>query len=115
MVVNIQLHWYAFTFREVSAFLDEFAEISKDEQVSKLHEMLAPHMLRRLKADVLKDIPMKTELILRVELAAMQKYVWLFIKVSPQIRLYTCFVIESFRKKIKPIVFDFKNKICLIK
>ena len=57
----------------MSAFLDEFAEISKDEQVSKLHEMLAPHMLRRLKADVLKDLPSKTELILRVELSSMQK------------------------------------------
>ena len=64
---------HASSSREVSAFLDEFAEISKDEQVSKLHEMLAPHMLRRLKADVLKDLPSKTELILRVELSSMQK------------------------------------------
>ena len=73
----VLLQPWSFTFREVNEFLDEFAEISKDEQVSKLHELLAPHMLRRLKADVLKDIPSKTELILRVELSDMQKYVWL--------------------------------------
>ena len=59
----------------METFLDNFSEISRDEQVSKLHEMLAPHMLRRLKMDVLKDIPAKSEFIIRVELAPMQKYV----------------------------------------
>jgi len=56
-------------------FLAEFSEISKDEQVLKLHDMLAPHMLRRMKADVLKDIPSKSEFIVRIELSAMQKLV----------------------------------------
>jgi len=56
-------------------FLAEFSEISKDEQVLKLHDMLAPHMLRRMKADVLKDIPSKSEFIVRVELSTMQKSV----------------------------------------
>lgn len=31
-------------------------------------------MLRRLKADVFKNMPAKTELIVRVELSPMQKY-----------------------------------------
>lgn len=31
-------------------------------------------MLRRLKADVFKNMPSKTELIVRVELSPMQKY-----------------------------------------
>jgi len=57
-------------------FLAEFSEISKDEQVLKLHDMLAPHMLRRMKADVLKDIPSKSEFIVRIELSAMQKLVY---------------------------------------
>ena len=39
----------------------------------KLHELLAPHLLRRLKQDVLKNIPSKRELIVRVELSPMQK------------------------------------------
>ena len=40
----------------MNGFLDEFAEIAKEDQVKKLHEMLGPHMLRRLKADVLTVI-----------------------------------------------------------
>jgi len=56
-------------------FLSEFSEISKDEQVLKLHDMLAPHMLRRMKADVLKDIPSKSEFLVRIELSSMQKSV----------------------------------------
>jgi len=62
--------------RNMEVFLSEFSEISKDEQVLKLHDMLAPHMLRRLKADVLKDIPSKSEFIVRIELSAMQKFVF---------------------------------------
>lgn len=54
-------------------FLKEFDEISKDEQISKLHEMLSPYLLRRMKQDVLKDIPAKAEFIVRVELSEMQK------------------------------------------
>ena len=54
-------------------FLSEFSDINKDEQVKKLHDMLAPHMLRRLKLDVLTDLPTKSELLVRVELAPMQK------------------------------------------
>jgi len=61
--------------RHMEEFLAEFSEISKDEQVLKLHDMLAPHMLRRMKADVCKDIPSKSEFIVRIELSAMQKLV----------------------------------------
>ena len=59
---------------QMEQFLNEFSEISKDEQVMKLHDMLAPHMLRRMKADVLKDIPSKSEFIVRIELSPMQKW-----------------------------------------
>nr|QVX32604.1 CHD3/4/5B [Platynereis dumerilii] len=60
-------------FDDLDNFLDLFSEISKEDQVQKLHEMLAPHMLRRMKIDVLKEIPPKSEFIVRVELSAMQK------------------------------------------
>lgn len=43
-------------FNDLTVFQNEFADISKEEQVKRLHEMLGPHMLRRLKADVLKVI-----------------------------------------------------------
>lgn len=58
----------------LDGFLEEFADISKEDQIKKLHDLLGPHMLRRLKADVFKNMPAKTELIVRVELSPMQKY-----------------------------------------
>lgn len=61
-------------FSNLEGFLEEFAEIAKEDQIKKLHDMLGPHMLRRLKADVFKHMPSKTELIVRVELSPMQKY-----------------------------------------
>uniref|UniRef100_A0A8B9R2C2 Chromodomain helicase DNA binding protein 3 n=1 Tax=Anas platyrhynchos TaxID=8839 RepID=A0A8B9R2C2_ANAPL len=51
-------------FNNLEGFLEEFADISKEDQIKKLHDLLGPHMLRRLKAD----------LIVRVELSPMQKY-----------------------------------------
>uniref|UniRef100_A0A0R3WQ10 Helicase ATP-binding domain-containing protein n=1 Tax=Hydatigena taeniaeformis TaxID=6205 RepID=A0A0R3WQ10_HYDTA len=60
-------------FYDMQGFLDEFADISKEDQVKKLHEMLGKHLLRRLKADVLKNMPSKGEFIVRVELSPMQK------------------------------------------
>uniref|UniRef100_A0A8C7HPT0 Chromodomain helicase DNA binding protein 4 n=1 Tax=Oncorhynchus kisutch TaxID=8019 RepID=A0A8C7HPT0_ONCKI len=59
-------------FNNLEGFLEEFADIAKEDQIKKLHDMLGPHMLRRLKADVFKHMPTKTELILRVELSPMQ-------------------------------------------
>jgi chromodomain-helicase-DNA-binding protein 4 len=66
-------------FNDLSAFQSEFADISKEDQVKKLHEMLGPHMLRRLKSDVLKNMPTKSEFIVRVELSPMQKKYYKFI------------------------------------
>ena len=42
-------------------------------QVSTLHEQLKPHLLRRMKRDVLKQLPPKREQIVRVELSPLQK------------------------------------------
>ncbi|XP_061711978.1 chromodomain-helicase-DNA-binding protein Mi-2 homolog isoform X2 [Cydia pomonella] len=66
-------------FNELAAFQNEFADVSKEEQVKRLHEMLGPHMLRRLKADVLKNMPTKSEFIVRVELSPMQKKYYKYI------------------------------------
>ncbi|KAL0268514.1 UNVERIFIED_CONTAM: hypothetical protein PYX00_010429 [Menopon gallinae] len=69
-------------FSDLAAFQNEFADISKEEQVTKLHDLLGPHMLRRLKADVLKNMPAKSEFIVRVELSPMQKkyYKWILTR-----------------------------------
>uniref|UniRef100_A0A8C1QU42 Chromodomain helicase DNA binding protein 4 n=1 Tax=Cyprinus carpio TaxID=7962 RepID=A0A8C1QU42_CYPCA len=66
-------------FHNLEGFLEEFADIAKEDQIKKLHDMLGPHMLRRLKADVFKHMPSKTELIVRVELSPMQKKYYKYI------------------------------------
>ncbi|XP_058876849.1 chromodomain-helicase-DNA-binding protein 3 isoform X1 [Acipenser ruthenus] len=66
-------------FNNLDGFLEEFADISKEDRIKKLHDLLGPHMLRRLKADVFKNMPTKTELIVRVELSPMQKKYYKFI------------------------------------
>lgn len=66
-------------FNNLEGFLEEFADIAKEDQIKKLHDMLGPHMLRRLKADVFKHMPSKTELIVRVELSSMQKKYYKYI------------------------------------
>ncbi|XP_023225799.1 chromodomain-helicase-DNA-binding protein Mi-2 homolog [Centruroides sculpturatus] len=66
-------------FNDLQGFLNEFADLTKEEQVKKLHDLLGPHLLRRLKADVLKNIPAKSEFIVRVDLTPLQKKYYKFI------------------------------------
>ena len=63
-------------FNDLEGFQSNFTDIAKEEQVSKLHQMLGPHMLRRLKADVLKSMPSKSEFIVRTNLAPAQKKIY---------------------------------------
>ncbi|XP_076940431.1 CHD3-type chromatin-remodeling factor PICKLE-like [Bidens hawaiensis] len=60
-------------FASLEEFQEEFKDINQEEQVSRLHKMLAPHLLRRLKKDVMKKLPPKKELMIRVELSSKQK------------------------------------------
>ncbi|RWS31027.1 chromodomain-helicase-DNA-binding protein Mi-2-like isoform X5 [Leptotrombidium deliense] len=66
-------------FNDLQGFLNEFTDLTKEEQVQKLHDLLGPHLLRRLKADVLKGIPAKSEFIVRVDLTPMQKKFYKYI------------------------------------
>merc|ERR1712142_503840 len=61
---------------DLEQFQTNFEDIGKEEQVRMLHELLGPHMLRRLKADVLKNMPSKSECIVRTNLAPLQKKVY---------------------------------------
>ncbi|MAD24502.1 MAG: hypothetical protein CMO44_10070 [Verrucomicrobiales bacterium] len=63
-------------FNDLAEFQTSFEDVGKEEQVRKLHELLGPHMLRRLKADVLKNMPSKSECIVRTNLAPAQKKVY---------------------------------------
>ncbi|XP_020591583.1 CHD3-type chromatin-remodeling factor PICKLE-like [Phalaenopsis equestris] len=60
-------------FPSIEDFQKEFKDINQEEQIARLHKMLAPHLLRRVKKDVMKDLPPKKELILRVDLSSKQK------------------------------------------
>ena len=53
--------------------LDIDDDNAKARMISQLHKLLRPFMLRRLKADVEKTLPPKTETILFVGMSAMQK------------------------------------------
>jgi chromodomain-helicase-DNA-binding protein 4 len=60
-------------FNDLSEFLREFSDLAKDDQVKKLHDLLGPHLLRRLKADVLKNMPSKSEFIVRIDMSPVQR------------------------------------------
>ena len=52
---------------------ETFSDLSQQEQVAELHGMLREHLLRRVKKDVLTQMPPKREQIVRVELSKQQK------------------------------------------
>ncbi|XP_027939210.1 CHD3-type chromatin-remodeling factor PICKLE isoform X1 [Vigna unguiculata] len=60
-------------FGSLEEFQKEFKDINREEQILRLQKMLAPHLLRRMKKDVMTELPPKKELILRVELCSVQK------------------------------------------
>lgn len=60
-------------FDNLEYFLSHFSDLTKEDQILKLHEMLGVHMLRRLKQDVLKNFATKSELLVRTNLTQEQK------------------------------------------
>lgn len=52
----------------------ELSDANQEEKIKDLHEKLKGMMLRRLKRDVIKSLPTKSERILRVEMSAMQTH-----------------------------------------
>ncbi|XP_019089022.1 PREDICTED: CHD3-type chromatin-remodeling factor CHR7 [Camelina sativa] len=65
-------------FWSLEEFQKEYKSINLEDQISKLHQVLAPHLLRRVKKDVFKEdeLPSKKELILRVDLSSQQKHLY---------------------------------------
>ena len=54
-------------------------ELSEEEQlliINRLHQILRPFLLRRVKKDVAADLPQKIEMVIKVELSALQKIVY---------------------------------------
>lgn len=61
------------TFASRDSFTEKFGQLTDAKQVSDLHAMLKPYLLRRVKEDVEKSLPPKEETILEVSLTPVQK------------------------------------------
>ncbi|KAK9156146.1 hypothetical protein Sjap_003626 [Stephania japonica] len=60
------------SFPSLSSFEENFNDLTSAEKVDELKKLVAPHMLRRLKKDVMQNIPPKTERMVPVELSSIQ-------------------------------------------
>ncbi|KCV68048.1 hypothetical protein H696_05514 [Fonticula alba] len=69
-------------FTSLEEFEATYGRFEEADQLRELHETLRPHMLRRLKRQVLKSLPSKVERILRVEMSPKQKlfYEWILAR-----------------------------------
>ena len=63
-------------FYSNSKFLAEYGDVSKADQVDKLHQALRPYLLRRMKEDVEKSIPPLQETIIDIEMTNIQKTIY---------------------------------------
>jgi chromodomain-helicase-DNA-binding protein 7 len=63
-------------FYSSSKFLSEYGDLSNVEQIDKLHQVLRPYLLRRMKEDVEKSIPPLQETIIDIEMTTIQKTVY---------------------------------------
>ena len=69
------------SFEEFEGTHGQMSEMNS-ESLSKIHKELEPYLLRRVKKDVEKSLPGKTEQILRVDMTAKQKqyYRWILTR-----------------------------------
>ncbi len=65
--------WFGWDSREEDDMTDKITSGAKDNDiVSKLHNILAPFMMRRLKTDVTKELPAKKEIVVYVGMTPQQ-------------------------------------------
>jgi chromodomain-helicase-DNA-binding protein 1 len=64
----------------------ELSDVNQEVKIKELHDKLKGMMLRRLKRDVIKSLPTKSERILRVEMSALQTHYYknILTRVCPQ-------------------------------
>ena len=62
-------------------------DVNQEEKIKELHQQLESLMLRRLKRDVLSELPTKSERILRVEMSALQTLFYKNILTKVALRL----------------------------
>ncbi|KAJ1608454.1 SWI/SNF related putative transcriptional regulator ATPase [Cryptosporidium canis] len=74
--------WFSKPFSDLPSS-EASLELSEEERlfvISRLHSILRPFLLRRVKSDVLQDLPEKKEYIIRMELTPWQRIVYDQIK-----------------------------------
>ncbi|CAH2077310.1 unnamed protein product [Thlaspi arvense] len=92
-------------FGNLEEFQEQLQHINQKEQISRLQGMLAPHLLRRVKKDVMKDMPPKKELILRIDLSTQQKEIYKAILI----RSYK--ILSKKGAQVKDVLMELK-KVC---
>jgi chromodomain-helicase-DNA-binding protein 1 len=66
----------------------DLSDVDQEAKIKDLHEKLKGMMLRRLKRDVIKSLPTKSERILRVEMSAMQTHYYKNILTRVRVFFY---------------------------
>lgn len=60
-------------FDDADGFMEQYGNMKSKERIDQLHEEIRPYILRRLKEDVEKSMPAKSETLIEVELSIHQK------------------------------------------
>ena len=63
-------------FSDCDAFLEQFGDLADPAALEEFHGVLRPHMLRRVKTEVMKDLPAKHEVIIPIALAPQQRHTY---------------------------------------
>jgi hypothetical protein len=58
--------------------------------VAELHKMLEPHLLRRLKSQVMKELPEKQEFVVRVDMTPLQVCLCLCLCLCLSVSVSVC-------------------------
>jgi chromodomain-helicase-DNA-binding protein 7 len=57
-------------------FRRDFGDLESSEQIQRLHALLKPYLLRRMKEDVEQSIPPLQETIIDIEMTTLQKTIY---------------------------------------
>jgi chromodomain-helicase-DNA-binding protein 1 len=74
----------------------ELNDPDQESKIKELHKDLEKYMLRRMKAEVIKSLPTKTERILRVELSATQANLYKNILTRVWLQHFVSFSLLTF-------------------
>lgn len=71
--------WFSLAVNKYTNDKDKEAQLTEEEQlliINRLHQVLRPFLLRRVKKEVAAEIPNKVEYVIKVELSPWQKIVY---------------------------------------